>query len=304
MVTQLTGIWKGGKSTFLAHYFRAAVEGDEFITTVAKHKILLVTEENEMDLVMRRHEVGLEDNLQIMFWDRAKPDLPNWVSLLKHIGRYVRENGIEVVVFDSWMSLSPVRDENVASECEDALNPVRTLASQLEVAVMLVHHPRKSGGDLNVASRGTGQFQAGVSINVSFTREGDAQSRRRRVRIEGRCIRKDYGTIVELAEDCSEYTWGGLTQSRAALFEVVDGILPRGGEGKDATYVEFNWPEECEIPCPSQRTLRRALSEFAHQDKIVEIRPATVNTPALYLNSHAIIDINDGVDVFVPDFLR
>jgi len=98
-----------------------------------------------------------------------------WGALpdLVQAATWCRDHGVGVVVVDSlskvWRAFG-VEDENDPVQVEQALHPLLTFARTAHVALLVLHHLRKSGGDEGLDFRGSGQIMAAFDIAVSFRR--------------------------------------------------------------------------------------------------------------------------------------
>lgn len=169
--TLFTGLWKGGKTTFLAHLLRALAKGlslGGLATTACR--VLVITEESESIWKRRRDDLGLGDHVEIISRPfLGRPDTATWTKFIRHIAELVKDRHFSLVVFDSLPNLSPVKDENDASEAIAALMPLYAV-TKFGAAVLLVSHPRKGDATEGQATRGTGALPAFVDIIVEMRR--------------------------------------------------------------------------------------------------------------------------------------
>jgi hypothetical protein len=88
----------------------------------------------------------------------------------------------DLVVFDSYRSLTPDEEENDSGTVEAIIGPLRTLACRYPCAVLLLHHFAKTGGP-----RGSSAFGAAVDNAFDLLRDEKDPTRRRRVLINRAC---------------------------------------------------------------------------------------------------------------------
>jgi hypothetical protein len=170
-LTDFIGLWKSGKSTFLAALLQRMEHGGELAGRVVRPgKALVVTEELRTRWVERREALGLEDHVHVI--SRPFPKRPNhaeWHAFTAYISRLVVERGYDLVTFDALPSLWSVVDENNAAEVISALLPLQAIATA-GAAVLLLRHPRKSDGGQATAGRGSGAIAGFVDIIIEMRR--------------------------------------------------------------------------------------------------------------------------------------
>lgn len=174
-ITLFSALWKAGKSTILSHLLKS-LDGSksEFLgQAVVPGRVLYVTEEHEHLWAGRRDKLLIGDHVGMACRPfKMRPTMQEWRDYLKVLSEQVRKYQFDVVVFDTLSKMWPVREENDAGQVEEALMPLWSMAQE-EVAIMLVHHSRKSGGEQFVGARGSGGLPAFCEILVEFTRASD-----------------------------------------------------------------------------------------------------------------------------------
>jgi hypothetical protein len=107
-----------------------------------------------------------------------------WGTLpdLDAAGAFCQKAQINLVVVDSWSKARRgVEDANDEVETERAMQPWLDFARKYHIAVVLIHHLRKSGGSEGLDLRGSGALAASADIVVVFKRyapDTDTDSRR------------------------------------------------------------------------------------------------------------------------------
>lgn len=187
LITQMTGLWKAGKTTLLKHLIRDAVHAEGLCPNGVDGQIVVATEEPYSLWSARRDELGLDGRVGIL--DRTPAGKCNWSAwceVVDFLADKAKTGEVGWVILDTVAAIWPVADENDASSMMAALTPLRKI-SEAGAAVLLVHHPRKSGGDDFTAARGSGAFAGFVDILVELQRpQGDPDSTERVVRASGR----------------------------------------------------------------------------------------------------------------------
>ena len=170
-VTDFYGFWKSGKTTLTAGLLAQLGSGGELAgRRVTAGRALVVTEEPRNRWSERAGTFALGDWVDIVSRPFAKrPTQGEWLQFTSYLARLVEEKRYDLVVLDSLPNLWCVADENNASEVIAALLPLQSLATK-GAAVLLIRHPRKSGGIEATAGRGSGAIAGFVDIIVEFRR--------------------------------------------------------------------------------------------------------------------------------------
>jgi hypothetical protein len=86
-----------------------------------------------------------------------------WPDIVEQAVRYCVENELEILVVDGWDKWSGVKDENDAVDVNKALGPLLAAAAA-GLAVVIVAHQRKGGGQHGDAVRGSNAFTGAVDV--------------------------------------------------------------------------------------------------------------------------------------------
>jgi len=151
-VVMLSGSPKAGKSTFAAGLVAALAQGEPFLGLgTARVKTLWIgLEERRRDVAKKFVQLGVVHGIRYVGGPlRASP------AAFEMLRECIAREGIRLVVIDTLANFWIVRDENSAPETEKALEPIRQLARDLKIAVLILHHTRK------------GEVQGGESIRGS-----------------------------------------------------------------------------------------------------------------------------------------
>jgi hypothetical protein len=238
-VTLMSALWKAGKTTLLAHLLRALEADGTFCGRPVKGcRVLVVSEEDETTWAERRDALGLKDHLEFLPRPfRARPTMAGWNGFLAHLAALCAERHFDLVIFDTVSKLWPVRDENDATQVENALVPIYAL-TDAGVAVLLVHHFRKGDGTEATGSRGSGAIPAFVDTIMEFRRFEAA------VRDDARRVLSSYGRFRETEEhpevvlrwDKERNVYESLDASKAevktgSLQDAIAAVLPHTQPG-------------------------------------------------------------------------
>jgi hypothetical protein len=168
-VTLVAGSPKAGKSTLAAQLQRCCETGDDFLGSwpVQMGPVLLVTEEGGVAVV---HKTGDMHRLQVL--DRRSAIMAglSFPQVLNAIAEWARSNPGGLVFIDTLAIWAEIQNENDASEASKAVARVTSLAQATDMAIVLVHHARKAGGEHGEAIRGSGAILATVDIAAELSR--------------------------------------------------------------------------------------------------------------------------------------
>ncbi len=266
-ITLLTGLWKAGKSTMLAHLLRDLHKGGGLVEVPTDGVVLIVSEEPPGVWARRRDALGLDAD-RVLIVQRpsfARTGAIEWRRLIEGLRADIAEHDVALVVIDTLPSVWPTVNENDASEVLEAIGPLRDL-SEAGAAVLIVMHPRKGGGGEATATRGSGALPGFVDVIVELRRHNaeDSHDRRRLLTAYGRFDGIPPETVIELTE--SGYAIiGERAEVRAADEQtIILNLLPADGLGLDAETIREQWPAE---PTIGLRRLRGLLNHGAEQHK-------------------------------------
>jgi len=175
-VTVIAGHPKAGKTTFCAELAGMNAAMANFLGKPTQGGAVLW-----IDLEQPR---GLTASVLAAHCAPTAPVHVQWGTLpdLDATGAFCQQAKVNLVVVDSWSKARKgVEDANDEVETERAMQPWLDFARKYHVAVVFIHHLRKSGGAEGLDLRGSGALAASVDIIVIFKRyapESDSDSRR------------------------------------------------------------------------------------------------------------------------------
>jgi hypothetical protein len=196
-VTDLTAYIKVGKSTLSAQLIASVLHGEPFLGEYAAHKspVVLFTEEPAVSLLMALTDAGVEpdDPLHLVLWSENSGR--TWAQAAAAAATLCREVEAKLLVVDTLSTWAAVEDENAASEARAATAWLLTIAAQ-GVAVQVLRHARKSGGEIHNAGRGSGAYggAADILLNLDYERDEknnyEEDTTRRLLRLKSRLERE------------------------------------------------------------------------------------------------------------------
>jgi len=273
-LTLLSALWKAGKTTLIANLLKVIQEeGSLAGQKTHKAKVLILSEESGTIWARRRDE----HNLTLPVWILSRPirqklGYKEWVTLLEQTSHFCKENEIDLFIIDTLSAFWSVDNENDAARVSGALLPLNHLLDK-NIAVLLVHHFRKSGGDEGTASRGSGALGAGVDIMAEFSRldSTDPHCTQRVIKTYSRFEESPKEVVIDYVDD--EYITIGTKADvkRAEKLDAVSKALVDYPDGVTISDLHEKWNAEELGKAPSKRTLQRYLSDLVNQGTVVII---------------------------------
>ena len=210
-VTLFAGREKDGKSTFLGAGSAALSRGRPFLgqDTVADRVLWVGLEEHVADTA-HRFDTFKADLDQVFLLTT----LPNDVGDIRVA---VRQCDPALVVVDSLAALTEqlVEDPGQASEWTPIMRQLASIARERDVAMVLIHHARKSDGRY----RDSSAIGAGVDVILEMEQRPGEDAAVRHIRARGRWGMQDFA--VRLVEGTSfELLAGGLSVDARLLLYI------------------------------------------------------------------------------------
>lgn len=189
---------KVGKGTLVTHMAKCIISGGPFAGRVTQASDVLWLDLEQTRWLTRRkfEEEGAYDQLhQVHIYNGVPPTITAIVETIKVLQP-------KIVVIDSLSRLLLLEDENSAAEVTAALAPLVDLAHQYRVAVVAIHHARKSEGPHGSGMRGSSAFLAVSDVALEIKRMADdvADPRRKIIGV-GRYDEANETIIVRRTED-------------------------------------------------------------------------------------------------------
>jgi len=172
-LTLMSAAPKAGKTTLMFDVLESILASRpllNFRTRVVD--ILYVTEEASVTIINRIDEMAssiLSLNPRLN-WKTRKPGL-TWEQTAGDIAQFVGTHPDSLVVIDTMGFWMQIQDENDASQVRAALQPLVDMARTEGVAVLLIHHNKKTGGKFGEGVRGSTAFAGNVDIILELVRD-------------------------------------------------------------------------------------------------------------------------------------
>lgn len=272
--TLLSALWKAGKTTLITNFLKCLQDEQELAgQSTHKSNVLIISEESDSIWARRREENGITLPVWILSRPiRQKLGYKEWIALLEQMARFCKEYVIDLFIIDTLSGFWPVDNENDAARVSEALLPLNYLLEQ-NIAILLVHHFRKSGGDEGTASRGSGQLGAAVDIMVEFSRlnSADPNGTQRVLRSYSRFEETPKEVVIDYVNGGYETKGTRAEVTKLEKLELVLNALEDYPEGVTASELYEKWNISEYNDRPSKRTLQRHLSDLVVLNKVTTI---------------------------------
>lgn len=227
-VTLLAGPPKAGKSTFASNLQRCRETGGQLLGSwnVLAGPTLLVTEEGGVAVVYKT--TGLT-RLDVMDRRAALQAELGFAQMLDAVGGWATEHSGGLAFIDTLAIWAGIKNENDASEMNDAVAKVTALAQATDLAIVIVHHSRKSGGDNGEGIRGSGAILATVDISVELSRVSPT-SDDRWLDVQGRVILPGH-YLLTFDRSAMAYALGDTSAAKLEAIEKDLTDIPADGPG-------------------------------------------------------------------------
>jgi hypothetical protein len=182
-ITELDGKIKvAGKTTLATHLVKSCVTGRPFLgLETTRTGVVYLTEQQPgpfREALSRAGLLDCGDELRVAF-RREIAHVP-WEVLITSISEDARRSGHGLLVVDTLGAFSSIRDENDAGEARKAMAPLQDAAHD-GLAVMILRHERKGGGEVGESARGSSAFGGDADVILRLRRPEGNQPRTRRV---------------------------------------------------------------------------------------------------------------------------
>jgi RecA-family ATPase len=194
---------KIGKTSTLMSACAAIVDGLPFLDQPThKTKVLYLTEQPDTsfrEAMERAGLLGREDFHVLSFADTRGIAWPDVVRAAVIHAKRIGAGLLVVDTLSQWAGLSG-DSENDSGTAIEAMNPLQFAAAQ-GLAVIVVRHERKSGGEISDAGRGSSAFGGVVDVILSLRRCDGGTSNRRVLQAVSRFHETPVSTVIELVEN-------------------------------------------------------------------------------------------------------
>jgi hypothetical protein len=290
-LTGLIGRVKLGKTTLALDACECIVMGRSFLKEpVMSGSVLYVSEQPLGSFVAELNNSGLVETGQIVLG--SPPPLGEfeyvciehwfkytWKEIVEATLARAVEIGAKLVCFDTLSRIARVENENDASETQRAIDEL-TPFLQAGIAVLFVAHERKSGGDIQDASRGSSAIVGSVDVILRLVKPtGNHPESYRQLDFVGRFPAPSAPKVLDrkTADSSSRYELlGNVAAVRGAT--VARTIYALFEDPED----EFSLDELVEETGANKSTVRRAVLKHLEHGSLVQSGTGKKDSPYRY----------------------
>jgi hypothetical protein len=195
----LAAYMKVGKSTFSYALAVAVARGDSFLSGPTKRGgvLILAVEEHRRDVKLRLAKFGMLAKDPIHVHAAALDSSPGTLAAVRD---YIVAHQIVLLILDTLSRFWRIEDENNNAQVMARLSPLLDLARETGVALLLVHHERKAGGEEGRSIRGGSALFSLVDQALILERRQGGDRGHRVLRVIGRYSESPAEQVIEYAD--------------------------------------------------------------------------------------------------------
>ena len=172
-IAEVSGkIKHGGKTTFMMAMARAVVDGTSFLGyPTKKTPVLYLTEQPDASFRQAIARAGLDDREDLVLLSYKDVFAEDWETIIEAAHKQCTEIGSALLIVDTLPQFAGMGEhqENDSGAAMLALKPLQKLTSD-EIAVVVVRHERKAGGEVGDSSRGSSSWGGGADTLITIAK--------------------------------------------------------------------------------------------------------------------------------------
>lgn len=193
-----------GKTTLVTHLCRKVLDGEPFMgLRTSATSVVYLSEQSTATFRESLARAGLQDrdDFAVLLWSDTVG--ANWNRVVREATEEAVRRGAKLLVVDTLPQFAGLQGdaENSAGAALAAIKPLQEAAAVHGLAIIVVRHERKSGGQVGDSGRGSSAFAGAVDVVVSLRRvEGNSRPTLREIHALSRFDATPDVLVVELTE--------------------------------------------------------------------------------------------------------
>ena len=245
----------------------------------AKTSVVYLSEQSAPTFREALGRAGLLDreDFVALFW-RDTIGL-NWGEIVHEAAEEAVRRGAELLVVDTLPQFAGLKGdgENSATAALTAMQPIQESAATHNLAIIIVRHERKSGGQVGDSGRGSSAFAGAVDLIVSVRRsEGAARPTIRELHALSRFDETPDVLVVELTEDGYRALGDSAAVAEAEVREAILEVAPT--EESEAMSLE----DLLETTGVGRTTAQEAIKELLETGELRRVGEGVRGDPRRY----------------------
>jgi hypothetical protein len=272
-LTEVEGkIKAAGKTTWVMHLCRAVLDGHPFMgePTVCSPVVYLTEQPfTSFREALRRADLLERDDFRVL--PRLAALGLQWPEIVDEAAEECRSTGAGLLVVDTLSPFAGLEGEaeNSAGGAQAAIAPLLEVAHRDGIAVLVVRHSRKGGGEVGESGRGSSAFGGAVDVLISLRRrDGNAPKSQRVIYTLSRFDETPDDLIIDLGEEgyvsLGSEDDAGQEAIRTAMLTSLNGAALTEEKLLEAVKAELG----LEV---ARSSLRRVIDEERHKNTLYRV---------------------------------
>lgn len=258
-ITELGAKVKMGKTTWILHLVRAALAGTPFMgEPTSQTPVVYLTEQPLVSFREAMHRADLLGRSDFLVLLHSEVRGLTWPEIASAAVTKCKESGALMLIVDTLPQFAGLTgdSENNSGDALAAMQPLQDAAAQ-DIAVVIIRHERKSGGDVGDSGRGSSAFAGAVDVVLSLRRpEGNSRKTVRALQALSRFADTPSELLIELT-DCEYISLGQPHEN--ALKEAKDQLFAAAPNTEADAVSLKDLAEATKLP---RVTVQRAIDEL------------------------------------------
>jgi hypothetical protein len=279
-ITSINARIKIGKTAFVLAMCRAVLGGLDFLgEPTTKTDVIYLTEQPASSWDRAVKLADLRGQQGFLYLPLAETWGMEWPDVAAHVSTVCKEMKASLLVVDTLSKFAriPGDSENDAGAAGVAMLPLEKIAAE-GVAVVMVRHARKSGGDIEDAARGSSAFDGTADVILSLRKpDGNQAENRRLLNSSGRYSGETHNNLLIELTDAGYVAIGN--QQETAVNDAKETILAMAPHSELEAVSTADLAESTKI---AKVTVHRACDELCRAGKLNRSGKGKKGSPFLF----------------------